>query len=155
MPPDAAEKVGPGVDHVRVIATPRGNQAVLVNGGRVAFSYQKYLEPPTHKQRVLAAMRVEIQPQVYTYFESRLNTGQPMATDDTRVPYFRGPGSTTSPCSSQGRPAAGTPSRWSGTDRKLALFADRALAERWHAHHCEHTVLGLLTSKENQRHPCM
>ncbi|MGW5003118.1 DUF3223 domain-containing protein [Streptomyces hydrogenans] len=166
MHPDAADKAGPGVDHFRVIATPRGNhkgpEAVLVNGNRVAFSYQKCLEPPTHKQRVLAAMRTEIQPQVNTYFESRLNahtffsdeTGQPLATDDTHVSYFRGP--RFHDIAVQFAEEAGG---WdaitleSETDRKLALFADRELAERWHAHHREHAVLGLLTSNENQRRP--
>ncbi|MFE2053383.1 hypothetical protein ACFXAS_33540 [Streptomyces sp. NPDC059459] len=29
----------------------------------------------------------------------------------------------------------------------------RALAERWHAHHQEHAVLGLLSAKENLRRP--
>ncbi|MEV5989350.1 DUF3223 domain-containing protein [Streptomyces sp. NPDC052051] len=75
MHPDAAEKVGPGVDRFRVIATPRGHhkgpEAILVDGSKVAFSYQKCLDAPTHRQRVLAAMRTEIQPQVNTYGDAR------------------------------------------------------------------------------------
>ncbi|MFB6876376.1 hypothetical protein [Streptomyces sp. NPDC056323] len=39
------------------------------------------------------------------------------------------------------------------TARGLALFTDRTLAERWHTHHHEHAVLGLLSAKENLRRP--
>lgn len=103
MHPDAAEKVGPGVDRFRVIATPcghhKGQEAVLVDGSKVAFSYQKCLDAPTHRQRVLAAMRTEIQPQVNTYYESRKashtlvsdESSQPLAPADVHVSYFRGP----------------------------------------------------------------
>ncbi|MFF1350490.1 DUF3223 domain-containing protein [Streptomyces sp. NPDC058322] len=95
MHPDAADKVGPGGDRFRIIPTPRGHhkgpEAVLVDGSKVAFSYQKCLDAPTHRQRVLAAMRTEIQPQVNTYYESRKashtlvsdESGQPLAPDDT------------------------------------------------------------------------
>ncbi|MFZ3491789.1 DUF3223 domain-containing protein [Streptomyces sp. 5.8] len=166
MHPDATEKVGPGVDYFRVIATPRGNhkgpEAVLVNGDKVAFSYQKCLEAPTHRQRVLAAMRTEIQPQVNSYFESRNEantlvsdeTGQPLDTSDTHVSYFRGPR-----FHDIAVQFAGEAGGWdaveltSETARGLALFTDRKLAERWHAHHREHAVLGLLSSKENLRRP--
>lgn len=103
MHPDAAEKVGSGVDRFRIIPTPRGHhrgpEAVLVDGTRVAFSYQKCLDAPTHRQRVLAAMRTEIQPQVNVYYESRKashtlvsdESRQHLAPDDTHVSYFCGP----------------------------------------------------------------
>ncbi|WP_393053014.1 hypothetical protein [Streptomyces sp. LN549] len=37
--------------------------------------------------------------------------------------------------------------------RRCQVSANRALAERWHAHHQEHAVLGLLSAKENLRRP--
>lgn len=91
----------PFPDHPYPARSPhhKGPEAVLVDGGKVAFSYQKCLDAPTHRQRVLAAMRTEIQPQVNTYYESRKashtlvsdESGQPLAPDDTHVSYFRGP----------------------------------------------------------------
>ncbi|WLQ31930.1 DUF3223 domain-containing protein [Streptomyces castrisilvae] len=103
MHPNAAAEVGPGVDPFRIIPTPRGHskgpEAVLVDGSKVAFSYQKCLDAPTHRRRVPAAMRTEIQPQVNTCYESRKashtlvsdESGQPLAPDETHVSYFRGP----------------------------------------------------------------
>ncbi|WP_435244269.1 DUF3223 domain-containing protein [Streptomyces sioyaensis] len=166
MHPDAAEKSGPGVDYFRVIATPRGHhkgpEAVLVNGDKVAFSYQKCLQAPTHRQRVLDAMRTEVQPQVNSYFESRNaantlisdETGQPLASNDAHVSYFRGPRfhdiAVQFVEEADGWDAVDLTAE---TARGLALFTDRALAERWHAHHRERAVLGLLSSKENLRRP--
>ncbi|MET8677082.1 DUF3223 domain-containing protein [Streptomyces sp. NPDC004647] len=166
MHPKAAEKVGPGVAHFRVIKTPRGNhkgpEAVHINGDRVAFSYKDCLKPPTHPQRVVRAMRTEVQPQVNTYFESRraANTlvsdesGIPLASDDIDVSYYRGP--RFHDIATQFVDEAGG---WevfqltSNTERGLAVFDDPELAARWHAHHQEHAVLGLLTREENQRRP--
>lgn len=168
MHPDAAEKVGPGVDQFRIIATPRGNhkgpQAVLVDGRKVAFSYQKCLDAPTHKQRVLAAMRTEIEPQVNTYYESRKasrtlvsdESGQLLAAADVHVSYFRGPqfhDIATNFVQVYG--SVDAVDLTASTTRGLALFTDRALAKRWHAYHKEHAVLGLLSAKENLRRPHM
>ncbi|MFF3208419.1 DUF3223 domain-containing protein [Streptomyces sp. NPDC002962] len=164
MHPDAAEKVGPGVDRFRIIPTPRGHhkgpEAIRIDGSKVAFSYQKCLEAPTHRQRVLDAMRTEIQPQVNTYYESRKasNTlvsgegGQLLAPDDTHVSYFRGP--RFHDIAMEFIQATGgfdAVDLTSETARGLALFTDRTLAERWHDHHREHAVLGLLSAKENLR----
>ncbi|WP_432066254.1 hypothetical protein [Streptomyces sp. C10-9-1] len=79
---------------------------------------------------------------------------QPLATNNTHVSYYRGPRFHDVAVRFV-EEAGGWDSITleSETDRKLALFADRALAERWHAHHREHAILGLLTSKENQRRP--
>ncbi|WP_239590529.1 DCL family protein [Streptomyces aureoverticillatus] len=166
MHPDAADKVGPGVDRFRVIATPRGHhkgpEAVLVDGSKVAFSYMKCLDAPTHRQRVLAAMRTEIQPQVNTYFESRKaahtlvsdESGQDLAPADVHVSYFQGP--RFHDIALEFVQAAGgfdAIDLTAETARGLALFTDRALAERWHDHHQEHAVLGLLSAKENLRRP--
>ncbi|EFK97994.1 conserved hypothetical protein [Streptomyces sp. SPB78] len=166
MHPDAAEKVGPGVDRFRIIPTPRGHhkgpEAVQVDGSKVAFSYKKCLAPPTHRQRVLASMRTEVQPQVNAYYESRKasntlvsdESGQPLATDATHVAYFRGP--RFHDIATEFVQAAGgfdAVDLTAETARGLALFTDRPLAERWHAHHQEHAVLGLLSAKENLRRP--
>ncbi|GGV51113.1 hypothetical protein GCM10010245_80400 [Streptomyces spectabilis] len=166
MHPDAAEKVGPGVDHFRVIATPRGHhkgpEAVLVDGTKVAFSYMKCLDAPTHRQRVLAAMRTEIQPQVNTHYESRKaahtlvsdESGQDLTPDDVHVSYFQGP--RFHDIALEFVEATGGFSAvdlTAETPRGLALFTDRALAERWHGHHQERAVLGLLSAKENLRRP--
>ncbi|WP_245910482.1 DCL family protein [Nocardia amikacinitolerans] len=166
MHPDAGEKVGPGVDHFRIIATPRGNhkgpQAVLVDGRKVPFSYQKCLDAPTHQQRVLAAMRTEIEPQINNYYVSRRashtlesdESGQPLASGDVHVSYFRGPGfheiATQFVQEYGGFDAVDLTT---STARGLALFTDRALAERWKLYHQELAVLGLLSVKENLRRP--
>ncbi|MGW2184144.1 DCL family protein [Streptomyces sp. NPDC001732] len=168
MHPDAADKVGPGVKHFRVIATPRGHhkgpEVVLVDGSKVAFSYQKCLDAPTHPQRVKTAMRTEIQPQVNTYYESRKashtlvsdESGQELAPADVHVSYFQGPRFHDIALDFV-RAAGGFDAidLTAETARGLALFTDRALAERWHAHHQEHAVLGLLSAKENLRRPRM
>lgn len=166
MHPKAAEKIGPGIAHFRVIKTPRGNhkgpEAVHTNGDKVAFSYKDCLRPPTHLQRVVAAMRTEVQPQVNTYFETRraANTlasdesGIPLASDDIHVSYYRGP--KFHDIAVQFADAAGGWDAFqltSDTRRGLAMFTDRNLAARWHAHHQEHAVLGLLSSAENLRRP--
>ncbi|MFD5110315.1 DCL family protein [Streptomyces cinereoruber] len=166
MHPDAAEKVGPGVDFFRIIPTPRGHhkgpEAVRVDGSKAAFSYQKCLEAPTHRQRVLDAMRTEIQPQVNTYYEFRKTSNtlvsdesnQPLAPADTHVSYFCGP--RFHDIAVEFVQAAGgfdAIDLTAETARGLALFTDRTLAERWHEHHQEHAVLGLLSAKENQRRP--
>ncbi|WP_187280375.1 hypothetical protein [Streptomyces sp. IB2014 016-6] len=39
----------------------------------------------------------------------------------------------------------------SGAAAGYAKFKDRGLAQRWHDHHKEHAVLGLLTAQENLR----
>ncbi|MFH8371376.1 DUF3223 domain-containing protein [Streptomyces sp. NPDC018031] len=160
MHPDAAEKIGPGVDRFRVIATPRGHhkgpEAVLVDGSKVAFSYQKCLDAPTHRQRVLAAMRTEIQPQVNTYYESRKashtlvsdESGQPLAPADVHVSFHD-----IAMEFIQAADGFDAVDLTAETARGLALFTDRTLAERWHAHHQEHAVLGLLSAKENLRRP--
>ncbi|MEU9594375.1 DUF3223 domain-containing protein [Streptomyces sp. NPDC048193] len=166
MHPDAAGKVGPGVEHFRVIATPRGHhkgpEAVLVDGSKVAFSYQKCLDAPTHPQRVKAAMRTEIQAQVNTYYEARKvshtlvsdESGQELAPADVHVSYFQGPRFHDIAMDFV-RAAGGFDAidLTAETERGLALFTDRALADRWHAHHQEHAVLGLLSAKENLRRP--
>ncbi|WP_406016818.1 hypothetical protein OG520_45140 (plasmid) [Streptomyces sp. NBC_00984] len=111
---------------------------------------------------MLAAMRTEIQPQVNTYYGSRNashtlvsdESGQPLAPDDTHVSYFRGP--RFHDIAMEFVQAAGgfdAVALTSETARGLALFTDRTLAERWHAHHQEHAVLGLLSAKENLRRP--
>ncbi|MFI9019159.1 DUF3223 domain-containing protein [Streptomyces griseus] len=168
MHPDAAEKVGPGVDRFRIIPTPRGHhkgpEAVLVDGNKVAFSYQKCLDAPTHRQRVLDAMRTEIQAQANTYYESRKasntlvsdESGQSLAPADVHVSYFQGP--RFHDIAMDFVQAVGgfdAVDLTAETARGLALFTDRALAERWHAHHQEHAVLGLLSAKENLRRPRM
>lgn len=44
MHPKAADKIGPGVAHFRIVKTPRGNhrgpQGVHINGDGAAFSYE-------------------------------------------------------------------------------------------------------------------
>ncbi|MVO90651.1 DUF3223 domain-containing protein [Streptomyces sp. p1417] len=166
MRPDAAEKVGPGVDRFRIIPTLRGHhkgpEAVRADGSKVAYSYQKRLDAPTHRQRVLAAMRTEIQEQVNAYYESRKaphtlvydESGQPLASDDTHVSYFHGP--RFHDIAMEFVQAAGGFDAVDLTAEKargLALFTDRALAERWHAHHQEHAVLGVSSAKENLCRP--
>ncbi|MFF9322853.1 DUF3223 domain-containing protein [Streptomyces sp. NPDC014735] len=154
------------MDRFRVIATPRGDhkgpEAVLVDGSKVAFSYQKCLDAPTHRQRVPAAMRTEIQPQVNTYYESRKashtlvsdESGHPLSPADVHVSYFRGP--RFHDIAMEFVQATGgfdAVDLTAETARGLALFTDRTLAERWHAHHQEHAVLGLLSAKESLRRP--
>ncbi|WP_245880821.1 DUF3223 domain-containing protein [Streptomyces zhaozhouensis] len=168
MHPDAEEKIGPGVDYFRVIKTPRGNhngpEAVHINGHREPFSYMKCLQPPSHAQRVRAAMRTEIEAQVNSYFESRRAAGTLVSDEsgaaldpaDTHVSYFRGPRfhdlATQFIADVGGWEAVELTSE---TERGLALFTDRQLGSKWQAHHQEHAVLGLLTSKENLRRPCV
>ncbi|MCX5078709.1 DCL family protein [Streptomyces sp. NBC_00513] len=166
MHPDAANKVGPGVDRFRIIPTPRGHhkgpEAVLVDGTKVAFSYQKCLDTPTHRQRVLDAMRTEIQPQVNTYYESRKashtlvsdESSKPLDPADVHVSYFRGP--RFHDIALEFVQIAGgfdAVDLTAETARGLALFTNRALAEGWHAHHQERAVLGLLSANENLRRP--
>lgn len=166
MHPDAADKVGPGVDRFRIIPTPRGHhkgpEAVLVDGTKVAFSYQKCLDAPTQRQRVLDAMRTEVQPQVNAYFESRKaahtlvsdESGQELSPAGAHVAYFQGP--RFHDIALEFVEAVGgfdAIDLDSETARGLALFTDRALAERWHEHHREHAVLGLLSAEENLRRP--
>ncbi|MFD9538349.1 DUF3223 domain-containing protein [Streptomyces sp. NPDC060010] len=166
MHPDAANKVGPGVDRFRIIPTPRGHhrgpEAVLVDGTKVAFSYQKCLDAPTHRQRVLDAMRTEIQPQVNTYYESRKashalvsdESSEPLDPADVHVSYFRGP--RFHDIALEFVQIAGgfdAVDLTAETARGLALFTNRALAEGWHAHHQERAVLGLLSANENLRRP--
>lgn len=84
----------------------------------MAFSYQKCLDAPTHQQRVLAAMRTEIEPQINNYYASRRashtlvsdESGQPLASGDVHVSYFRGPAFTKSRRSSSRNSAASMPS---------------------------------------------
>ena len=166
MHPKAAEKIGPGVAHFRVIRAAKGSakgpEAVHINGDRVAFSYKDCLEPPTHPQRVVDAMRTEIEPQATAYLETRKaagtlvsdESGTPLATTDVNVVYFRGP--RFHDLATQFVDGAGG---WdavhlnSDNDRGLALFTDRELAARWHTYHRENAVLALLSKAENRRRP--
>lgn len=139
------------MDRFRVIATPRGHhkgpEAVLVDGSKVAFSYQ-----------------TEIQLQVNTYYENRKashtlmsdESGQDLAPADVRVSYFRGPRFHDIAMEFvQAADGFDAVDLTADTARGLALFTDRALAECWHAHHQKHAVLGLLSAKENLRRPRM
>ncbi|MFG1880163.1 DCL family protein [Sphaerisporangium sp. NPDC049003] len=166
MHPEADAKIGSGVDCFRVMRTPRGNYkgflVVRTDGSSIDFSYQSCLKPPTHEQRVKAAMRTEVRPQVNAFFELRKSagtlvsdqSGTPLATDGTHVAYFRGPSFLD--IAVQFADAAGgwdvfqlTPT----TEPGLAVFADSGLAARWHAFHREHAILGLLSAAENRRRP--
>ncbi|MEU5213657.1 hypothetical protein [Streptomyces sp. NPDC020742] len=105
-------------------------------------------------------MHTEIQPQVNTYYESRKashtlvsdESSQPLAPADVHVSDFRGP-RFHDIAIEYVQAAGGFDAMTAETARGLALFTDRTLAERWHAHHQEHSVLGLLSAKENLRRP--
>ncbi len=166
MHPKAAEKIGPGVDHFRVIMTPRGGykgpEAVHTDGRHVPFSYKDCLAPPTHEQRVVAAMRTEVKSQRDAYLTEREKagtlvsdeTGLPLEAADAHVSYFRGRSFhdlATEFVAEAGR--SETIDLNTDTSLGLAMFADRKLAARWHAFHQERAVLALLTAAENLRRP--
>ncbi|MFF1873194.1 DCL family protein [Kitasatospora herbaricolor] len=160
--PKAAEKIGPGVDHFRVVRTPRGPhkgpEAVRTDGTRIDFSYQKCLDSPSHRRRVLDAMRTEVVPQRDAYYEARKMSGTlvsdwsnvPLAPEETHVAYYRGMSFDTI-----GTAFADTAGGWEAfeltatTIRGLATFVDRALAGRWRAHHREHATLALRAASES------
>ncbi|KQV13471.1 MULTISPECIES: DUF3223 domain-containing protein [unclassified Kitasatospora] len=164
--PKVGEKVGPGIEYFRIIRTPLGNHkgplAVWVNGDSAPFSYKDCFKAPSHRQQVVDSMRYEVQPQVNAYFESRSATdtlrsdesGIPLTPDNVNVAYFQGPRFID--LANAFAEAAGG---WevfelaTTTERGLARFVDRDLAGRWHAHHQEHAVLGLLSKPENRQRP--
>ncbi|WP_073923971.1 DCL family protein [Streptomyces sp. CB03911] len=154
--PKAAEKIGPGVDHFRVVRTPRGPhkgpEVVRSDGTRIDFSYQKCLDSPSHRRRVLDSMRTEVVPQRDAYYEARKMSGTlvsdltdtPLTPKETHVAYFRG-----TRFDDIGTAFAETAGGWEAfelsatTVSGLATFADRDLAARWHAYHREHATLAL------------
>ncbi|MEW1912326.1 DUF3223 domain-containing protein [Kitasatospora sp. NPDC085895] len=164
MHPKAVEKIGPGVDHFRVIMTPRGGykgpEAVHTDGRHVPFSYNDALEPPTHAQRVEAAMRTEVKTQRDAYVRDRESegtlvsdeSGLPVAAATVHVSYYRG--RSFHDLATEFVEGAGGPEGIeleTNTEIGLALFADRTLAARWHDFHREHAVLALLTPAESLR----
>ncbi|MFD3728841.1 DUF3223 domain-containing protein [Streptomyces sp. NPDC058671] len=163
---EADIKIGVGVEAF-AIAPPLqgphpGFELIRTDGTRIDFSYLACLKPPSYRQQVCAAMRVEVKGDVSAYFTSRVaantlvsdGSGRELDITDTHVSYFRGP-SFAELAAAFAEEAGG----WeaieltTSSDPGRGQCTDRALAERWRKYHQEHAVLGLLSSQENLRRP--
>ncbi|MEU0222446.1 DCL family protein [Streptomyces sp. NPDC006265] len=163
---EAEDKIGPGVEAFAIAPPPRGPypcfEVVRVDGSRIDFSYKDCLKPKTYRQQVLNVMRDEVKSTINTYFDSRKQvgtlvsdlSGTTLTSSDTAVSYFGGP--SFNDIAVEFADSVGgwetielTPS----TEPGLGRFRDRDLAEQWFTYHQEHAVLGLLSTKENQRRP--
>ncbi|AGJ59506.1 MULTISPECIES: DCL family protein [Streptomyces] len=161
---EAAEKIGCGIASFVIDRPMRGQHSgfkiVRTDGSEIDFSYLSCLSPPNHRQQVLAAMRGEVVDTISSYFALRAATntltsdlsGAELDANDPHVSYFQGP-----PFVEIGTQFAAAADGWdaiklnSSATAGYAKFDDRDLAERWHEHHKEHAVLGLLTAQENLR----
>ncbi|MGC4966293.1 DCL family protein [Streptomyces globisporus] len=153
--PDAAEKIGCGIDAF-VIDRPMlgkhsGFKMVRTDGMEIDFSFLTCLSPPNHRQQVLAAMRGEVLNTVSSYFASRAATntltsdmsGTPLDENDPHVSYFQGPSFL-----EIATQFADHNGGWdsvelnSASEAGYAKFKDREMAGRWHEHHQERAVSG-------------
>lgn len=163
---EAEDKIGPGVEAFAIAPPPRGPypcfEVVRVDGSRIDFSYKDCLKPKTYRQQVLNVMRDEVKSSINTYFESRKQAGSlvsdlsgtTLESSDTAVSYFGGPSFNDIAGEFADRVGGWeaielTPS----TEPGLGRFKDRDLAEQWFSYHQDRAVLGLLSTKENQRRP--
>ncbi|MFJ3975956.1 DUF3223 domain-containing protein [Streptomyces sp. NPDC090021] len=166
MHPEAAVKIGPGVEAF-AIAPPLwgphpGFQVIQTDGTPNDFSYRDCFKPRTYRQQVLNVMRDEVKQTSTDYFEARRAadtlisdlSGQPLASTDTAVSYFQGPS-----FNAIAEEFAESLGGWetieltSSAEQGLGRLVDRDLAERWFIHHKERAVLGLLTKQESLRLP--
>lgn len=161
---EADDKIGCGVEAFVIdqplVGRHSGFKIIRIDGTEIDFSFNKCLTPPTYRQQVLSAMRYEVNDTTTDYFTSRVVVGSlhsdlsgtPLDTDNAHVSHFQGPAfvdiATEFADEVNGWAAIElTPSTAAG----LGRFTDRALAQRWHDHHKERAVLGLLTPQENLR----
>ncbi|MDQ0948613.1 hypothetical protein QFZ24_002536 [Streptomyces phaeochromogenes] len=163
---EADVKIGVGVESF-VIAPPLkgsypGFEVIRTDGTRIDFSYLACLKPPSYRQQVSSAMRVEAECNVTAYFTARAaantlvsdESGRTLDITDTHVSYYWGP-SFAELAVAFAHEAGG----WdaieltTSSDPGRGQFADRQLAERWREHHQEHALLALLSSQENLRRP--
>lgn len=159
-------KIGVGVESF-VIAPPLqgpypGFEVIRTDGTRIDFSYLACLKPPSYRQQVCAAMRVEVKDDVSAYFTARVTantlvsdeSGRALDITDTHVSYYRGP-SFVELAAAFAHEAGG----WAAIELTTSSapgrgqFTDRQLAKRWCEYHQEHAVLALLSSLENLRRP--
>ncbi|MFG2463370.1 DCL family protein [Streptomyces sp. NPDC048523] len=166
MHEEADAKIGVGVEAF-AIAPPLqgpypGFEVIRTDGTRIDFSYLACLKPPSYRQQVSSAMRVEVKDDVSAYFTSRVaantllsdESGRTLDIADTHVSYYRGP-SFAELAAAFAHDVGG----WdaieltTSSDPGRGKFTDRALAERWREYHQEHAVLALLSSQENLRRP--
>ncbi|WP_198357257.1 DCL family protein [Streptomyces fildesensis] len=166
MHTEAEAKIGCGVEAFVIDRPLRGKHSgfkiIRTDGSEIDFSFHACLKPPNYRQQVLSAMRAEVADTVNAYFNSRVaagslesdQSGAPLDPANAHVSYFQGAAfvdiATGFADEVGGWDAVElTPSTAAG----FGMFTDRALAKRWHDHHKEHAVLGLLTPQENLRRP--
>lgn len=163
---NADDKIGCGVADFVVAQPLRGKHPgfdiIRIDGTRIDFSFLKCLKPPDHRQQVLAAMRAEVELTVNDYFDTRKangslrsdKSGTALSSSAAHVSYFQGP-----PFVVIATEFAGETGGWDAIELTpsakagCGMFVDRALALRWHGHHEDRAVLGLLTPEENLRRP--
>ena len=163
---EADAKIGVGVESF-AIAPPLmgpypGFEVIRTDGTRIDFSYLACLKPPSYRQQVSSAIRVEAEGNVTDYFTARVaadtlvsdESGRTLDLTDTHVSYYQGP-SFAQLAAAFAHEAGG----WDAieltksSDPGRGQFTDRQLAEQWREYHREHAVLGLLSSQENLRRP--
>ncbi|MFR0367567.1 DUF3223 domain-containing protein [Streptomyces sp. MCC20] len=163
---EADAKIGVGVEAFAIAPPLKGPypgfEVIRTDGTRIDFSYLACLKPPSYRQQVLAAMRVEAEVNATAYLTSRAEantlvsdeSGKTLDITDTHVSYYRGP-SFVDLAEAFAADAGG----WDAIELTTSSnpgrgqFADRQLAERWREYHQEHAVLALLSSQENLRRP--
>jgi hypothetical protein len=163
---EADAKIGTGVEAFAIAPPLKGPypgfEVIRTDGTRIDFSYLACLTPPTYRQQVRAAMRLEAEANSTAYLTSRAEantlvsdeSGRALDVTDTHVSHYRGP-SFAELAAAFAHDAGG----WdaieltTSSDRGRGQFTDRQLAERWRAYHQEHAVLALLSSQENLRRP--
>jgi hypothetical protein len=135
---------------------------IRTDGTRIDFSYLACLKPPSYRQQVSSAMRVEVEVNVTAYFTARAaantlvsdESGRTLDIADTHVSYYRGP-SFAELAAAFALDAGGweTIELTASSSPGRGQFLDRQLAERWREYLQEHAVLALLSSQENLRRP--
>jgi hypothetical protein len=166
MHAEADTKIGVGVESFAIAPPLKGPypgfEVIRTDGTRIDFSYLACLKPPTYRQQVCAAMRLEAEANTTAYFTARAaantlvsdQSGRPLDITDTHVSHYRGPS-----FAELAAAFAHDNGGWdaieltTSSDPGRGQFTNRQLAERWREYHQAHAVLALLSSQENLRRP--
>lgn len=156
--PEYETKRGSGVAHFRIISGPWGAKSaglavVRITGEVVDFSWNACLTPPSHRAQVLGALRLLVANQMIDARNELLVSGEPLVCAVTAVdipsvaelhmdhadPTFLVLAEQF--VNQEGGYAAIGIQPDPGTGISYTELADKALAEKWRAHHKAHAVL--------------
>lgn len=166
--PYGDQKIGIGIASIEVRVNPeypstRGFYINRYDGTGTDFSYQKCLRKPTHRQKVLRAMRYEIAPQIITFKRAEFDrgdvfcpyTGDKVTWDNAHVDH-ESPMTFEKLAESYVELIIGTFEMVSivgdGEDNSYAYRLDRQVADSWMDYHRTHAKLRILSTTANLSH---